>query len=188
MKTKGRAEKWVGGVLGVVCLLLVMNLVLQLGGGRVGASRGQAPAGGAAGRHPAPGSAQSDVDELSRHDPAVRLDLLQKLQSRPLPEATRSPFGVDAPPKAAQPGTPAPATPSQPPPPPPTPPITLKALGYSEKGQGQLEAFVADDEQSYVVHEGETFAQRYRVLRITPKFIEVQDDSTHQTAQLPFAQ
>jgi hypothetical protein len=63
----------------------------------------------------------------------------------------------------------------------------LKSLGYSEKN-GRQEAFVSDDDQTYVVHEGETFAQRYHVLKITPQFVEISDETTHQTVQLPFAQ
>ncbi len=183
MKIRG-PEKWIRVALGLVCGALVINLALQLGGMRAGASRGVLPAGKArAARLPAP-PGPSSPDELSRYDPVVRLDLLKKLESRKLPEIARDPFASGAPRAVAQ---PVPAAPSAPPPPPPPPPIPLKALGYSEKN-GRQEAFVGDDEQTYVVHEGETFAQRYRVVKITPQFIEIVDESSHQTAQLPFAQ
>ncbi len=183
MKVKGQSEKWVRRVLGVVCLLLVIDIVFQFGGVRAAAARLLVRAGGGAAKRLPTASSPSSADELARYDPKVRLDLLKKLQSRPLPRIARDPFGMEAQRAAAQPPAPAPA-PIAPPPP---PPIPLKGLGYSEK-DGRQEAFVADEDQTYVVHEGEAFAQRYRVLKITPKFIEIQDDSTHQTVQLPFAQ
>ncbi len=179
MKIKGQAEKWVRVILGVVCLLLLVNLVMQLGGVRAGASRGAA-----GGRRSGPALSGDALDDLSSYDPVVRLDVLKKLQSRPLTQPARNPFQGPAPPRL-EPAAPAPVAP---PPPPPLPPIPLKAVGYTEKTAGQQEAFVADDQQTYVVHEGETFAQRYRVLKLTPKFIEIEDESTHQTVQLPFAQ
>ncbi len=178
MKIKGQAEKWVRVILGAVCLLLLVNLIMQLGGVRAGASRGTV-----AGRRAGPPLPGDGLDELSRYDPVVRLDVLNKLQSRPLTRPARNPFQGPAPPRVEQ-AAPAPVAP---PPPPPPPPIPLKAMGYTEKTAG-LEAFVADDQQTYVVHEGETFAQRYRVLKLTDKFIEIEDESTHQIVQLPFAQ
>jgi hypothetical protein len=182
MKTKGQAEKWVRVILGVVCLLLLVNLVMQLGGVRAGASRGAA----AGGRRAGPALSGEAQDSLSSYDPVVRLDVLKKLQSRPLTQPARNPFQGPAPPRV-EPAAPAPVAP-----PPPPPPVPLVAVGYTEKNGG-LEAFVSDDpklkvdsQQTYVVHEGETFAQRYRVLKLTPKFIEIEDESTHQTVQLPF--
>src|SRR5713226_5023283 len=139
MKIKGRTEKWVRVVLGAGCALLVINLVLQFGGVRAGASRVLAPA--AARRPP-----QNNLDDLSHYDPSLRFDLLKKLQTQPPPKVTRDPFELERP---AAPPQPAPA-PVAPPPPPPPPPIPLKALGYTEKGPGRQEAFVTDDEQTYV--------------------------------------
>lgn len=178
MKIRGQAEKWLRVGLGVACLLLIAHLLMQFGGVRTGGSRA-VPAAAAAGRtRPA-----DSMDDLVRYDPVVRLDLLKKFQARPLPQLARNPFEAEAPKPVAPPVT----APAPPPPPPAPPPIPLKSLGYSERN-GRQEAFVSDDDQTYVVHEGETFAQRYRVLKITPKFVEISDETTHQTAQLPFAQ
>ncbi len=184
MRISGRVEKWVKGVLGVVCLLLLIDLVTQIGGVKAGSNRSSAPA-AAAGTRPLAPSSQKGADDLSRYDPVVRLDLLKELQSRRLPKSTRNPFEFVASRSAAQPAS---SEPSAAPSPPAPPPVPLKTLGYSEKGEGQQEAFVSDEEQVYVVHEGETFAQKYKVLKITPKFIEIEDESSHQTVQLPFAQ
>ncbi len=178
MKT-GQSGKWLSAVLGIVCVVLLVKLVMQFGGVKARASR---RAGEAAEPRPLLASAAKGGDELARYDPKVHLDLLKELQSRRFPQLPRNPFEIMAPPQSEA---------SAPPPevkPPPPPPIPLKALGYSEKGPGQQEAFVADDEQTYIVHEAETFGQKYKVLKITPQSIEIEDESSHQTIQLPFAQ
>jgi len=160
----------------VVCLLLIVHLVMPLGGIRTGGPRG-VPSAAAAGRTRPP----DGLDELVRYNPAVRLDMLKKFQARALPQLARNPFEAEAP----KPVAPVAVVPAAPPPPPPPPPLSLKTLGYSEKN-GSREAFVSDNDQTYVVHEGETFAQRYHVLKITSEFIEISDDTTHQTAHLVF--
>jgi hypothetical protein len=182
MKIKGQVEKWFRVALGLLCLLLLVHLVMQFGGVRAGASRAPVPPAGSVGKRPLLPSSQGSVEELSRYDPVVRLDLLKQFQSRSLPRLARNPFEAEVARRAASPEV------APPPPVPQPPPIPLKALGYTEKGKGLQEAFVSDDEQTFVVHEGEKFDQKYRVLKITPKFIEIEDESSHQTIQLPFAQ
>ena len=119
-------------------------------------------------------------DELARYDPSLNLDELKDILSRPTPQPGRNPFELHATPKAV------PTNPEPPPPqaPPPPPPIPLKAVGYSEKPGGVKEAYVTDDQEVYVVHEGEEFGKRYKAVKITPQQIEVEDQTTHQTGQL----
>jgi hypothetical protein len=187
MTAKSQLEKWATGLLGLVCLLLVLNLALR-SGVKAGASRAILPAGRVS---PATSRSQalSDrvADELGRYDPVVRLDLLKELQSRPLPKVARNPFEFEAKPAPAIPlGSVGAAVPSAPPPQPTAPP--LKAVGYTEKAGGVREAIVSDDQEIYIVHEGETFAKRFRVLKISPSAVEVDDDTTHQTIRLPIPQ
>jgi hypothetical protein len=125
------------------------------------------------------------ADELARYDPAVRLDLLKELQSRPLPKMARNPFEFGAKPAPATEPQPAALAPAQAPPPAAPP---LKAVGYTEKAAGVREAIISDDQEIYIVHEGETFAKRFRVLKISPSVVEVDDDTTHQTIRLPIPQ
>ena len=185
MRVRSQLEKWATGFLGVVCLLLVVNLALR-NGVKAGASRA------ALSSRVAPAATRSQplpdrvADELARYDPGVHLDLLKELQSRPLPKLARNPFEFEA--KAAPP-TPAsaaaPAAPAQPPPPAPPP---LKAMGYTQKAGGVHEAIVTDDQEIYIVHEGDAFAQHFRVLKISPSAVEVDDETTHQTLRLPIPQ
>jgi len=144
-------------------------------------------------------------DPLASYDPEVDVAALQEFQARPAPQFDRSPidFGLTPEQKQAQAqeqeqrqklaeNPPAAA-------PPPPPPITLKALGYEEGRGGARQAFITDcvdptcssgdkEMDVYNVRPGESFANRYKLLEITPTAVEVEDESVHQKAQLPFPQ
>jgi hypothetical protein len=125
------------------------------------------------------------ADELARYDPGVRLDLLKELQNRPLPRLARNPFEFEVRRTApTEPTTPAAAPAASAPP----APLPLKAVGYTEKAGGVKEAIVSDEQEIYIVHEGESFAKRFRVVKISPAAIDVDDETTHQTIRLPIPQ
>ncbi|HEV2493148.1 MAG TPA: hypothetical protein VG204_08775 [Terriglobia bacterium] len=65
-----------------------------------------------------------------------------------------------------------------------SPSVKLTVLGYVEKPGVGREVLVSQNSEVYVTHEGETFADRFKVLRITPTVVEVLDTYTHQTLQL----
>ena len=180
MRGRSQREKWAIGLLGIVCLLLVLNLVLRTGV-KAGASRAIRPGRVSRAASRSPALSERVADELARYDPGVRLDLLKELQSRPLPKLARNPFEFETRPAVAQPTSPAPAPPALPAPP-------LKAVGYTEKAGGVKEAIVSDDQEIYIVHEGESFAKRFHVVKISPAAIEVDDETTHQTIRLPIPQ
>jgi hypothetical protein len=184
MTSKGQAGKWITAGLGVVCLVLVVNLVFH-GGNRAATTKpGARPASSAA--TPARSAAERSADELARYDPAIRLDEFKTIQGRPQAKLGRDPFEFVARPVAPRPSEVAAAAtsgPQAPPAPPPPPP--LKALGYSEKSGGIREAIVTFQDELFVVHEGETFARRFRVTKLSPAQIEVSDETTQQTIRLP---
>ena len=187
MKSKSHLEKWGSIGLGLVCLILVVNLVFR-GGFKTGSAKPVAPA-----PRPAPAArgqaeAQRPLDDLARYNPAIRMDVLEQIAGRPEVKIARDPFEFEAhgpPPKAPTSATaspaPQPAAPQAPPPPP------LKAVGYTEKTGGAREAIVSLDDELFVIHEGETFAKRFRVLKITPNQVEVNDETTQQNIRLPFS-
>jgi len=188
MKLKGNIQKWAAGILGTVSVILLLKLALQFGGVRAGNRRPSAapPSSAGKGKSPAP-------DDLMRFDPSLRLDLVKQHEERPLPEVSRNPFEFEAPPappvNAPLVSPLASAQATVPPPPPPPPPIKLTPLGYSEAPGGVKEASISDaDKQIYVVHEGDTVANKYRILKITPTAITVEDADSHQTAELPIPQ
>jgi len=146
-------------------------------------------------------------DPLASYDPEVKLADLEKFHARPAPTFDRSPldFGLTpeqkrAQEKAQEEKITIAQSPLLPPAPPPPPPITLKALGYEETQGGARQAFITDcmgdancsssdkELDVYSVRAGESFANRYKVLQITSTTVEVEDESGHQKAQLPFPQ
>ena len=188
MKVTGHIQKWGAGVLGAVSLALAVNLVLHISRGHARDTRPRAttPPRAKATTLPAPkapAGKQKVSDELSRYDPVVKLDLLKELDDRPLPVLDRNPFEfVSAPaPVALAQNVP----PTQAPQPPPPPPVTLKPMGYSEGKGGVKEAMVSDEDQVFVVHEGDSVGTRYKVIKITPTVITVEDTTIHQTVDLP---
>lgn len=179
-KPKARLDRWFSAALGLVCLLIVAYLI-RYSGVWAQASPSPAKPGGALSASP---RGRERRDELAQFDPTVKLQLLNELQSRPAPHFSRNPFEYPA--SRLPPPAPVVTTPSPPPTPVPPPPPPIKALGFMEKAGGVREATVTDDaDDIYVVHENETFANRYKVLKITPTVIEIEDTTTQQTLQLP---
>jgi hypothetical protein len=201
MKATGRIQKWVAGALGVVFLALLVNLVLQfsrLGHGEAHPRVAASPVGNAT-PPPAPRRAtattsgkQKVPDELSRYDPMVNLDLLKEFQDRPLPELDRNPFQFVESPAKVSPNRSATAataaTGAAAAPPPAPPPVSLKPMGYTEGTGGIKEAMVSDEDQVFVVHEGDSVGTRYKIIKITPTMITVEDATLHQTVDLPIPQ
>jgi hypothetical protein len=69
---------------------------------------------------------------------------------------------------------------------PPTPVATvLKPIGYVEKPGGLVEAVVLEADQIYVVHEGEVFANRYKVKKISRFAVEVVDVEAERSSVQP---
>jgi len=193
MKMPAKIEKWGTGILGVVSLLLVAHLASQL---RPTHPRTQQPARGhnAAKAHAGRGESRPSTD-LSKYDPTLNLDALRELNARPLPDAKRSLFSfVEPPPPPSPPPSPlltqtqAQAEAPPPPPPPPPPPIQMKIMGYNEMPGRERHAFASYQDQLQVIQEGDVVGSRYKILRITPMAVLVEDATSHQTTQLPVPQ
>lgn len=125
--------------------------------------------------------------------PVLNLALYQQLQSQTVASPDRDPFSFLPTPQqqaeqarseqaSAQGLARAPAGP------PPAPPLPFTAVGYSMTPQGQIEAFLSSPDQIYAVRAGDAFAKVYRVVRITPAMIEIEDDAYHRAVELPFSQ
>jgi hypothetical protein len=61
-------------------------------------------------------------------------------------------------------------------------------MGYNELPGGGKEAFVSYEDNMQLVHEGETVGTRFKVVKITPTALTVQDETDHTTHELPFPQ
>jgi hypothetical protein len=62
---------------------------------------------------------------------------------------------------------------------------TVQPLGYVEKAGGEREAIVDFRDQVYLVHQGELFAGKYRVLQLTPNSVEIVEDLTEASSAAP---
>ncbi len=117
-------------------------------------------------------------------DPTLRLDLLKSsedvtykgsgrdiFQSQPEPEAIPQPVK-----KVIDTG---------PPPPPPPPPIPLKFYGYSGNKSGPKQVFLSKGEDIFIAKEGQIIDRRYKILKIGPSSVEVEDVLTNNRQTLP---
>ena len=177
--------------LSLVSVAAVGRLIIEMAGGAtpVSTSASSTPASLAAPAGEAPRRASDLAAKSLRVDDSVgtllQLGLLERLDSRALPDFTRNPFEYGPTPEEIKKME---EIKNQPPPPPP-PPIPYKAIGYQQDANGKKRAYLDDGQDSsgvYMVREGEQFGQRFKVLKITDSFVEVQDETYHQIVQLPY--
>ena len=68
----------------------------------------------------------------------------------------------------------------------PPPSATLKVLGYADNPDKGREIFISEESEVFVVREGEIFAERFRVLRITPTEVEIEDELRRERFSVTF--
>lgn len=143
----------------------------------------------------------------AKMDPTLRLDLLEKVAAVTMSRVERSLFEfATAPPKpeAAKPKLPEPkievakrfiGPPEAPPPPPPAPKpkppaINLKFYGSSlPAGQdGVKRVFVMEGDEIFTPAEGDVLKRRYKIVRITPVSVVVEDLDYKNQQTLPIEQ
>ncbi len=183
MKLPAGMNKWGVPVLAIVSLLLVVNLVAQYRDLQPAKAR-LAPVGAAHTTHGLQKRSSHAADDLAKYDPNVRFDQLKALDSRPLPDDDRDPFEpIGGAPVAIVPNK-APAPVAVAPAPPPPPP--LKAMGYNELPGGQKEAMISFNDDVVVAHEGDMIGAKYKVVKIDPAKIVMENGDTHENFDLPF--
>jgi hypothetical protein len=140
--------------------------------------------------------------DLSTTDPTLRLDLFAKVQGVEIAGGARNVFQfapappppvTAAPPKPPGPeptvyvaqGPRQPAPPAPPPPPPPPPPITLKFYGFTSQENGKRTAYLLDGEEIYIAAEGDTLKRRYKIVRILPTSILIEDLDAKRQQSVP---
>lgn len=75
-----------------------------------------------------------------------------------------------------------------PPPPPPPPPINLKFYGFAS-GPGQPKRiFLSQGEDVFIAAEGEVIDRRYRIVRISPMSVEIEDMLNNNRQSIPLTQ
>jgi hypothetical protein len=75
-----------------------------------------------------------------------------------------------------------------PPPIPPPPPITLKFFGFANRPGETKKVFLVQGEDIFIAAEGDIVDRRYRVLRISPSAVDVEDVINNNRQSLPLTQ
>ena len=84
---------------------------------------------------------------------------------------------------------PQPTPPPGPPPIPPPPPINLRYFGFANNSGSPLrKAFLSNGDDVFVAAEGDIVNRRYKILRINPTSIEIQDVLSNNTQSIPLSQ
>jgi hypothetical protein len=131
----------------------------------------------------------SNTQLLSNLDPTLRFDLLRPSEETTYKGSGRNIFKpqADPPPVIPKPIV-APTGPIGPPKPPPPPPINLKFFGFANKPGEAKRIFLSQGDDVFVAGEGEIVNRRYRVVRIGPSWVEIEDVLTNHSENIPLTQ
>lgn len=129
-------------------------------------------------------------------DPELRLDLLKDSEDVKYVGAGRNIFRehLEDIPKPVAPGlkgaaaagaTPQTGAPWKPPTAPAPPKIDLKFYGWASQPGAPRAIFLAQGDAVFVAREGDIIARRYKVVKITPNAVEIQDVLSNNTQSIP---
>jgi hypothetical protein len=135
----------------------------------------------AAGPAPAHNKADKRKPSARSLDPRLRYDWLKLSEDTEYKGSGRNIFEAQAEiPKPITPGVTdrgkrVPPPPPQPTGPPPPPPIELKFFGFASRPGEPKKVFLSQGDSLFVASEGDIIDRRYKILRITPTSVEVED-------------
>lgn len=203
----GSEAKWkvvVVGVLGVIILYLAGRMIVNnFSSPAVSSSPAMTPAAA-----PVPVSSpvqprRSDVagraheaarigSSMAKLDPTLHPEWMAEAESLEYTGKGRNIFSmssalpiieaVNGPVRPVQTGPMAPAGP------PPPPPIDLKFFGFEYAKGGARKAFLLHGEDIFIAAEGDVVDHRYKVVKIAPLSLQVEDIPYHNTQTLPLVQ
>jgi len=120
-------------------------------------------------------------------DPTLRYDWLKASEDTKYEGTGRNIFLAQAEiPQPQGPGvTDKPKEPEGPPQPPPPPPINLKFFGFASKPGEPKKIFLSEGEDVFIAAEGEVVNRHYKVLRISPTSVEIEDVLNNNRQSIP---
>jgi hypothetical protein len=124
-------------------------------------------------------------------DPTLRLWLLQSSENTAYTGNARNIFRAQAEPVIPKPISTGIKQPPTPPPvytPPPPPPINLKFFGFASKPGEPKKVFLSQGEDVFIAGEGDIVDRRYKIVRITPMSVEVEDVLNNNRQSIPLTQ
>jgi hypothetical protein len=71
------------------------------------------------------------------------------------------------------------------PPPPPPPPINLKFFGFASKPGEPKKIFLSEGEDVFIAAEGDVVNRHYKVMRISPTSVEIEDVLNNNRQSIP---
>lgn len=171
--------------LGVLAIVLVGHMFFSFAGSSSTTSASTTePAAvthGATGKDAAP--------TLNSLDPTLRFDWLRESEDTKYEGSGRNIFRsqVDIPAPVAPGITDHQAKHEPPPPtgPPPPPPINLKFYGFASRPGQAKRIFLSQGEDIFIASEGDIVDRRYKILRITPVSVEVEDVLSNNRQEIP---
>jgi hypothetical protein len=136
-----------------------------------------------------PGGAKGAAVIQRSLDPTLRYEWLRASEDTKYEGTGRNIFRAQAeeipkPVARAQTDTPPPVD-TGPPPPPPPPPINLKFFGFANKPGEPRKVFLSEGEDIFIAGEGDIIDRRYKILRITPGAVEVEDVLNNNRQSIP---
>jgi hypothetical protein len=182
---------WAGG-LGAVAVLLIAYQFLSSPSRPVTAAQPTTTTAGTKPRTRIGRGGRERVMKEERLDPTLDLRLLGQTEQTKYTGSGRNIFvaQVDIPAPVAPPNIePAgPIGPPAPPPPPPPPPINLKFFGFANKPGEAKKAFLSQGEDVFIAVEGDIVDRRYKIIRINPTSVEVEDVLYNNRQSIPLTQ
>lgn len=190
MKTvqESKTKQRIAIVLFIIAILTVARTFMTMGGGP---SPAPAPA------VTAPVSASSSPKGKTQFgdtiDPRLQLDLLASSEDVKYEGKGRNIFSAEPEIAAVIPKvtvSPLKTTP-QPPPayvPPPPPPINLKFFGITNAKGEKPKVFLSQGEDIWIAREGDVVNRHYKIVRISPNTVEVEDLLNNNRQSIPLTQ
>jgi hypothetical protein len=143
--------------------------------------------------HPTPAAAGKKGAPLSTLDPTLRNDLLKESEDTKyegnnknifvalpdIPQVVQSPVRQAPPPQQPVQQTNVP---------PPPPPINLKFYGFASQSGAQKKVFLSEGDDIFIAGEGDIVDRRYKVIRIFPLAVEIEDVLNNNRQQIPLTQ
>jgi len=117
-------------------------------------------------------------------DPRLRLDVLRASEGVEYKGNGRNIFRVGAEPPKILPKPVTPAIVSTPPPP---PRINLKYFGFATRQGASQKVFLSEGDDVFVAAAGDIVNRRYKILRVTPTSVDVEDVISNVRQTLPLS-
>jgi hypothetical protein len=138
---------------------------------------------------PSPSQARTtrQAPRVNALDPTLRTDLLKDSEQSKYDNKGRNIFVAEA--EAPPTPTPAPITPViTPPQPTGPPPIDIKFFGFANRPGEPKSIFLSKGEDIWVAKEGDVVNRRYRIIKINPNSVDVEDVLSNNRQSIPLTQ